>query len=86
MRLASNLSLEGGAAILSWGFLVTNWTDAPAQVGAATVSSQPGSVWSWRYGTTTRYRFVPTTYSAALDGFYSTYTGGVLSGLIVSRG
>jgi hypothetical protein len=55
-------------------------------VGTATVSSQTGKVFEYPLGTTTRYRFVPTTYSAALDGFYSTYTGGVLSGLIVSRG
>ena len=84
--LSSNLSLEGGAAILSWDFLACNWTTAPAVVGTATVSGQPGQVLSYALGGVTRFRFVPDTYSAALDGFYAGYAGGVLSGLITTRG
>ena len=33
MILASNLSLEGGAVILTWDFLAANWSTAPAVVG-----------------------------------------------------
>ena len=86
MNLASSLALEGGAAILSWDFLVANWSTAPTVAGAATVSSQPGQVWAHVLRGVTRFRFVPDTYSPALDAFYSGYSGGVLSGLIVSRG
>lgn len=75
-----------GAAAMTWDYLATNWTAAPAQLGTATVSGQAGAVFSYTLSGTTRYRFVPDTYSAALDGFYSAYAGGVLSGLIVSRG
>ena len=86
MQLASNLILDGGVVILTWDYLVANWSTAPASVGTATVSSQPGEVFEYPLGSVTRYRFVPTTYSAALDAFYTTYSGGVLSGLICSRG
>lgn len=82
MQLASNLGLEGGAVILSWDYLACNWTTAPAQVG--TVAS--GDVYSYTLGAVTRYRLVPSTYSAAQDAFYSTFSGGVLSGLITTRG
>ena len=84
--LASNLSLEGGAAILSWDFLVAKWGTPPAVVGTATVSGQTGEVWAHTLEGVTRFRFVPGVYSAALDRFYTTYSGGVLSGLITSRG
>lgn len=84
--LSSNLSLEGGAVILSWDFLASNWSVAPTVVGAATVSGQAGQVLSYTLGSVTRYRFVPTTYSAALDRFYTGYAGGVLTGLIAARG
>ncbi len=85
-ELHSNLALGSGAVILSWDHLATNWTVAPTQVGTATVGSQPGAVLSYAIGGVTRFRFVPDSYSAALDGFYTSYTGGVLSGLIVNRG
>jgi hypothetical protein len=84
--LSSNLRLEGGAAILSWDFLAAKWSSPPAEVGTATVSGQSGVVLSFVLDGVTRYRFVPDTYSPVLDGFYSTYSGGVLSGLITSRG
>lgn len=63
-----------------------NWSLDPTEIGTATVSTQSGSVLSYVLAGVTRYRFVPDTYSAALDGFYSSYSGGVLSGLIVTRG
>ena len=67
---------------LTWDFLVMNWTTEPTVAG--TVAA--GDVYAYTLGGVTRYRLVPTVYSAALDAFYSGYSGGVLSGLICSRG
>ena len=75
-------ALQASGGGLTWEHLAANWTSAPAQVG--TVAA--GAVYAYTLGGVTRYRLVPTTYSAALDAFYTTYSGGVLSGLICSRG
>lgn len=80
--LASNLDLAGNAVILSWDFLACNWTTAPAQIG----TTAAGSVWSYTLRGVTRFRLVPEPYAASGDAFYTTFTGGVLSGLIVARG
>ena len=66
----------------SWEYYATNWTTAPSLAG----STAAGDVYAYTLSGTTRYRLVPTTYSAAQDAFYSTFSGGVLSGLIVTRG
>ena len=74
------------AAVSSrWSYFATQWTTIPALVGTATVSGQAGSVYSYSFDIT-RYRFVPTAYSAILDGFYTAYVVGVLSGLVCVRG
>jgi hypothetical protein len=86
MELNSNLTLGSNASILSWDYLAANWGTAPAQVGTATVSTQAGVVLSYTLRGVTRFRFVPDTYSPQQDAFYSNYSGGVLSGLIVTRG
>jgi hypothetical protein len=70
----------------TWDYLVLNWSTAPVQIGTATVNSTAGKVFSYALSGVTRYRFVPDTYNSALDSFYETYSGGNLSGLIVSRG
>lgn len=70
------------AAAPTWGHLATNWSAAPAVVG----SVPAGSVYSYTLGGVTRYRLVPSPYLAANDAFYSGFSGGALSGLIVSRG
>ena len=70
----------------TWVYLVNSWSVAPSIVGASTVSGQPGDVYDYTLGGVTRYRFVPTTYDPTLDGFYSTFTAGTLSGLIATRG
>ena len=79
MRLASNLELEGGAAILSWDSLVF-WPSASEGAVAG------GDVRSHTRGGVTVYRFIPSPYDPTQDGFYSDFTGGVLSGLITTRG
>ena len=68
--------------VRTWEYYVSNWSVEPAQVG--TVAA--GAVWSYTLGGVTRFRLVPTTYSASQDAFYTTFSGGVLSGFIVSRG
>ena len=75
-------SLQASGGGLTWEHLVTNWSTAPAQAG--TVAA--GAVYAYTLGGVTRYRLVPTAYSAGQDAFYANFTGGVLSGLIVSRG
>lgn len=82
MILASNLSLEGGAVILTWDFLATKWTTAPSEAG----TTAAGTVYAYTLGGVTRYRLVPTTYSAAQDAFYGGFSGGTLFDPICSRG
>lgn len=73
---------DGLDSIFTWDFLVANWSIKPIVVG--TVSS--GTVYGYTLDGVTRYRLVPSVYSAAQDAFYSTYSGGTLSGLITNRG
>lgn len=72
--------------VLPWFYLSTQWDVAPVNVGTATVNGQPGDVFSYILRGVTRYRFVPTTYDASLDGFYGTYAAGVLTNFICNRG
>lgn len=66
---------------LTWTTLATTWDSPPTKVG--TVAS--GDVYSYVHKGTTYYRLVPSSYTAASDAFYSTFSGGVLSNLVVSR-
>lgn len=71
---------------LEWQYLASQWSTEPSQVGTATINSSSGAVYTYTLNGVTRYRFVPDTYNSTLDRFYTTYTSGVLSGLISSRG
>ncbi len=73
---------QGDPAPLSWEYFAANWSVSPSQVG----TPPAGVVYSYTLSGVTRYRLVPTVYDPTQDAFYSTFTGGVLSGLIVSRG
>jgi hypothetical protein len=66
----------------AWMFYATTWTTQPALTG----TTGSGSVYSYYLDPTTRFRFVPNTYAASGDAFYSGWNGSSLSGLIVSRG
>lgn len=77
----ANLS-DAGTTPLTWDYFATNWTAAPSQAGIVAA----GDVYAYTLGGVTRYRLVPSVYSAAQDAFYSSFSGGVLSGLIISRG
>lgn len=71
---------------LTWIYLSTTVSKAPEEVGVATVETKTGKVFKYTNGTFTAYRFVSDVYSFTLDSFYTTYTNGVLSDLIVKRG
>lgn len=71
-----------GTAPLTWTSLATSWSTPPTL--AATIAA--GQVYAYTLDSVTRYRLVPNPYAAAQDAFYTTFTGGVLSGLIVTRG
>lgn len=70
------------AALLSWAYLKDTWSIEPTLAG----TTATGEVYSYTLGGVTRFRFVPTVYDPTQDAFYSTFTAGVLSGLIVTRG
>ena len=70
---------------LAWVYLASQWETPPSQIGVATVTGQTGTVWSYTLNSVTRYRFVPDNYSAALDAFYTAYSGGELSGFVTKR-
>jgi hypothetical protein len=70
------------------GDVPPSWIELVTQFSSVTLtgSTAAGSVYAYVQGGVTRYRLVPVPYDAAQDAFYSTFTGGALSGLIVSRG
>lgn len=67
---------------ISWSQLATTWSTAPTLNTAIT----GGDVYNYTLNGVTRYRFVPTTYDATQDAFYSEFSNPTLSGLIVTRG
>lgn len=71
-----------GDAPVTWTALATSWTTPPTL--AATIVA--GAVYAYTLDGVTRYRLVPSPYDAALDAFYTTFAGSVLSGLITTRG
>jgi len=77
--VTSVLPVETG---LTWSFLATTWSVEPT----LNMSISGGDVYDYTLDGTTRYRFVPTIYDATEDAFYTTFGGGLLTDLIVSRG
>jgi len=67
---------------LNWSDLIINWTAEPV-LNSAIIG---GEVYDYTYGTTTYYRFVPTTYDSAQDQFFTGFDGTNLTGLIATRG
>lgn len=70
----------------SWTFYATRWSSPPSQVGTATVSGAAGAVFSYTVNGVTRFRFVPDSYSPALDTFWSAFSAGSLSDQLAARG
>ncbi|UOF78927.1 hypothetical protein [Caudoviricetes sp.] len=67
---------------LTWEYYATNWSIAPTLNSTIT----GGSVYNYTLDGTTRYRFVPDPYDSTQDAFYTTFSVGVLSGILVTRG
>jgi len=67
---------------LIWVDLAMTWTSKPVFVEAIS----GGKVYSYGYGDTTYYRFVPSTYDSAQDSFFKTYESQTLSNLVATRG
>jgi hypothetical protein len=63
-----------------------SWMDYVAWPSVDAGSVTGGSVRTHTKGGETIYRFIPEPYAATGDGFYADFTGGVLSGLITTRG
>lgn len=66
----------------TWSYYATTWSVEPNLNSSIT----GGDVYNYTLKGTTRYRFVPTTYDPTQDAFYSTFSAGVLSDIIVTRG
>lgn len=74
--------VENSSSSTTWVFYATTWSVEP--ILNTTIAG--GDVYDYTLDGTTRYRFVPTTYDATEDAFYTNFGGGLLTGLIVSRG
>ena len=74
--------IQGPAAPVTWSFYKDHWSSIPTTAG----TTAAGSVLAYTLDGVTRYRLVPAPYDPAQDAFYTTFTGGVLSGLIAARG
>lgn len=66
----------------TWAFFKDCWSVPPTQVG----TTAGGVVYAYELEGVTRYRYVPNTYDATEDAFYSGWDGTTLTGLIVARG
>lgn len=80
--VTAKFDATGGGGSNGWTYYATTWSTAPS-VNSAIAG---GIVYNYTLSGTTRYRFVPTTYDPTTDAFYSTFSGGVLSGIIIARG
>jgi hypothetical protein len=63
----------------TWIDYVSGYTTTPTLL--QTIAD--GDVYEYTYTNTTLYRLVPT--GSAIDSFYRTFSGGVLSGLVVEK-
>lgn len=70
---------------LTWSHLLTQWSELPQYLGRAT-GPAPGRVWMHKLEAVSRYRFVPDAYSPKDDAFYLSFSDGVCSQFLVSRG
>lgn len=62
----------GTASALRWNDYAMNWAQEPTSQGAVTLNGTAGVKYLYTYtGGGTAYRFVPNTYDATKDAFYS---------------
>jgi hypothetical protein len=63
-----------------------SWMDYVGFFSTAAGTTAAGDVRAYTKQSTTVYRLIPIPYDPAQDAFYSTFSGGVLSNLIITRG
>ena len=85
IRFVQNNNYYGGGggaaeASLTWIDYATGFSSAPT----LTQTIATGDVYTYTYSNGTLYRLVPS--GAEADAFYSAFSGGVLSGLVASKG
>ena len=68
--------------LTQFDYLVTKFSTPPS----LNLIITNGKVFNYTLEGITRFRFVPTIYNPSLDAFYSTFTSGILTGLITKRG
>ena len=62
----------GGSDTLRWNDYAMNWAQEPTSQGAVTLNGTAGVKYLYTYASgVTAYRFVPDTYDATKDAFYS---------------
>jgi len=77
-----NKALAALSSTNTWEYYAANWSAEPAFNSNIT----GGAVYDYTLDGVTRYRFVPVPYDPTQDAFYSTFSGGVLSDIIIARG
>lgn len=91
MALLVTLNPNGTKSTIESGSIVggaTKWIDYATGFPRATpptllTTIATGNVWVYNYGANTYYRLVPS--GTLQDSFYSTFTGGVLLGLLATK-
>jgi hypothetical protein len=67
--------------INKWLDYATGFLEGTEPILLTTITT--GDVWSYNYGANTYYRLVPS--GTLLDAFYTTFSGGILSGLLAKK-
>lgn len=67
---------------IDWMYLATSWKETPYYID--TIPDY--DIYAYEYRSQMLYRSVPTVYTTAGDTFYEFYEGGVLSGILATRG
>ena len=80
--LGLSFSLDFDQSENTWIFYASTWDVSPT----LEAEIMGGSVYRYEQDGVVRYRFVPTPYNPAQDGFYEDFDGTNLTFLIVSRG
>jgi hypothetical protein len=86
MALVVSLRTDGkketvDITINKWLDYATGFLEGTEPILLTTIAT--GDVWSYNYGTNTYYRLVPN--GTLPDAFYTTFTGGILSGLLAKK-
>jgi hypothetical protein len=86
MALVVSLRTDGkketvDITINKWLDYATGFLEGTEPILLTTIAT--GDVWSYNYGANTYFRLVPS--GTLPDAFYTTFTGGILSGLLAKK-